>query len=52
MEKFNVKNMERMFHGCNSLKSLPNISYWNTYKVENVFCMFSGCESLISLSDI
>ena len=34
------------------MKSLPNISKWNTSKVENMSGMFSGCSSLESIPDI
>ena len=35
-----------------SLKSLPDISKWNTSNVINMSYMFSGCTSLNSLPDI
>ena len=41
-----------MFSGCSFLKSLPNISKWNTNNVNNMNHMFLGCSSLISLSNI
>ena len=44
--------MNRMFYGCNSLISLPDISKWNTSNVNYMIYMFSGCNSLISLPDI
>ena len=34
------------------LKSLPDISKWNTESVEDMSFLFSGCSSLISLPDI
>ena len=48
----NITNMNRMFYNCSSLKSLPDISKWNTSNVTNMSEMFSGCSSLISLPDI
>ena len=43
-----VTNMESMFAGCSSLKSL-DVSGFDTSKVTNMSRMFSGCESLTSL---
>ena len=48
----NVTNMSRMFDGCSSLSSLPDISKLNTNKVTNMSFMFSECSSLSSLPDI
>ena len=44
--------MERMFYNCESLKSLPDISKWNTSNVTNMEDMFYYCGSLESLPDI
>ena len=44
--------MSRMFDGCNSLISLPDISKWNTSNVTDMSGMFDGCNSLISLPRI
>ena len=41
-----------MFSDCNSLKSLPDISKWNTTNVIDMRIMFSGCRSLKSFPDI
>ena len=41
-----------MFWNCSSLKSLPDISQWNTSNVTTMGCMFSDCNSLTSLPDI
>ena len=45
-----------MFDFCNSLKSLPDISKWNTSNAKNMTYVFGGivcgCESLTSLPDI
>ena len=48
----NITNMEDMFHDCESLVSLPDISKWNTSNVTNMKEMFSCCKSLKSLPDI
>ena len=47
-----ITNMSYMFHGCESLTSLPNISNWNTNNVTDMSFMFFGCDSLTSLPDI
>ena len=44
--------MEYLFCECNSLKSLPDISKWNTQNVENISGLFYSCELLKSLPDI
>ena len=44
--------MSHMFNFCISLKSLPDISKWNTSNIEDMSYMFSNCNSLESLSDI
>ena len=41
-----------MFSHCKSLKSLPDISKWDTKNVTNMSYMFSWCKSLKSLPDI
>ena len=48
----NITNMSKMFYGCNSLSSLPDISKWNTSNVTDMSGMFYECESLSSLPDI
>ena len=48
----NVTNTSFMFSNCAKLKSLPDISKWNTNNVDNMGGMFSNCKSLISLPDI
>ena len=48
----NVINMSHMFDGCISLKSLPDISHWNTSKATNMSYMFNECKSLLILPDI
>ena len=47
-----IIDMSYMFSGCISLKSLPDISKWNTKNVTNISYMFYGCQSLKSLPDI
>ena len=44
--------MCRIFDGCSSLISLPDMSEWNTINVNNMSFLFSGCTSLKSLPDI
>ena len=56
-DKFNwnlnkVTDISCMFYGCNSLKSLPDISKWNIGNVTNMSELFSNCSSLTSLPDI
>ena len=41
-----------MFDCCSRLKSLPDISNWDTSNVNNMSNIFSSCKSLISLPDI
>ena len=48
----NVEDMSYMFYGCESLYSLPNISFWNTNKVLDMSYIFGYCYSLVSLPDI
>ena len=44
--------MSHMFNGCRSLKSLPDISKWDTKNVINMSYIFSDCNSLNNLPDI
>ena len=44
--------MNRMFSSCSSLKSLPDISKWDTKNVTDMCSMFSECKSLNDLPDI
>ena len=39
--------MRYMFNSCKSLKSLPDISKWDTKNVTNMSYMFSGCRNII-----
>ena len=41
-----------MFKGCISIKSLPDISKWNTQKVNDMRYMFYYSKSLESIPDI
>ena len=41
-----------MFHDCSSLKSIPDISNWNTDNLVNIYSMFYNCKKLISIPDI
>ena len=52
MEYKKCCNMSNMFRYCSSLKSLPNISKWNTKNVKDMTGMFSNCSSLKSLPNI
>ena len=47
-----ITNMSHMFHRCDRLKSLPDISKWNTQNVIDMSYMFYKCKSLVSLPDI
>ena len=44
--------MYLLFGECSSLKSLPDISKWNTNKVTDMSSLFYYCSSLESLPDI
>ena len=48
----NITNMSYMFHRCDRLKSLPDISKWNTQNVIDMNSIFYKCKSLVSLPDI
>ena len=43
--------MSGLFYGCSSLKSLPNISKWNTNNVTNIAGIFTGCSSLTEIQN-
>ena len=47
-----ITKLQRMFEGCSSLESLPDISKWNTNNVTNMSYLFYNCSSLESLPDI
>ena len=47
-----IKNINGMFSGCASLKSLPDINDWDTSNITNMSFLFNGCSSLLSLPDI
>ena len=44
--------MDYSFYGCSSLKSLPDISKWDTGNVIDMKGMFYGCSSLLSIPDL
>ena len=48
----NITEMSGMFCGCESIKSLPYISKWNTSNVTNMGAIFWGFKSLISFTYI
>ena len=41
----NITNMSHLFHECESLSSLPDISKWDTSNVTNMRMMFYKCKS-------
>ena len=52
MTKINrIKEAKKMFDGCSSLESLPDISKWNANNVTTMNYMFYGCKLLKSLPD-
>ena len=44
--------MRAIFYECSSLKSLPDISKWNTNNITDMSFIFALCSSLSSLPDI
>ena len=44
--------MSALFCNCSKIKSLPDISIWNTINIKYITGIFSGCCSLESLPDI
>ena len=42
----NVTDLTGMFYLCSSLKTMPDISKWNTSKVTSISYLFDGCTSL------
>ena len=48
----NITNMSCLFHKCNSLSSLTDISKWDTSNVTNMSYIFYECNLLESLPDI
>ena len=48
----NLRDMNKLFTSCNSLKYIPDISKWNTFNVVNMESIFSFCYSLESLPDL
>ena len=53
LNTFNTKyvtNMKYMFHSCNHLKFINNISSFNTQNVSNMRNMFYCCKNLVNLN--
>ena len=50
--QWNITDMDSIFSGCSKLKSIPDISEWNTKDVFSMKEMFKNCTSLESLPDI
>jgi surface protein len=42
-------NLSEMFQGCENLRTINNISEWDTSNVTNMDNMFKSCNSLVSL---
>ena len=51
-KKIYISNMIGICGGCSSLKSIPDISKWNTSKVKSMNKIFYKCKSLKSIPDI
>ena len=49
---YNIANMEKMFQGCISLVSIPDISSWDISNARYINSIFSLCESLSNIPDI
>ena len=49
MEYNSIQKLNSLFHGCKSLRLLPNISCWNINNIDNLSYMFSECYSLEKL---
>ena len=47
-----LNNLNALFYECSSLKSLPDISKWNTNNVIDMSLLFCKCSSLELLPDI
>ena len=45
-------DIHHLFFDCSLLKSIPDISNWNTKLTSNLSSIFSGCSSLVSIPDI
>ena len=48
----NVYDISYMFYSCSSLKSLPDISEWNTKNIENLNNIFENCSLLTFIPNI
>ena len=42
----NIPSMDRMFYGCNKLRTIPQL---DTSNVTNMYYMFNGCSDLITI---
>ena len=47
-----VDDISYMFYSCSSLKSLPDISEWNTKNIENLNSIFENCSLLTFIPNI
>ena len=47
-----IKDMSHMFEGCLLLKSLSDISYWNTNNITDMSYMFKECLSSLLIFQI
>ena len=52
MEYKNIKEINAIFKGCSLIKTLPDISKWNTENIIEMKFLFNECTSLINLPDI
>ena len=43
--------MSYLFYGCCNLKSLPNISKWNTSNLKNKIDMFKNCSKNLNIPE-
>ena len=44
--------MNKLFYNCSSLKSIPDISQWNTSNITDMSQIFYNCSLIKSLPDI
>ena len=47
-----IKSICKIFKGCDTLISLPNIFRWDTSSISDMSWAFSGCKMLSEISDI
>ena len=48
----NLTNIKGMFHSCDKLIHISDLSQWNTSKITDMSYLFYRCQSLTSLPDI